>query len=249
MNIANEVIVLQKNRLKAQASLSRGDTPNLTLEDNPGFFQILFFAVVAGVIVALLVWFVGWLVQAKGDIIDWAINLGSLAFCLVVLLPFILVFFSAIRHASAPDFSLIRGFSWGHRLLASMTLAFLVVLFLKTCHILPLEPTYPFHGQNRFLTPGFLAWLVLTSLLMVTTACLSRLKSAASSAKRNSHLSAKVGVWLGESTGHLAELSHKANMAARQQVGLFGDDLAQNILILGAIGSGKTTRAVHPLLI
>jgi len=38
-------------------------------------------------------------------------------------------------------------------------------------------------------------------------------------------------------------------MAPGQNVALFGDDAAQNILILGATGSGKTTRAVQPLLL
>lgn len=56
------------------------------------------------------------------------------------------------------------------------------------------------------------------------------------------------GLWLGESTGDLAALSHNASIAAGLHVALFGDDAAQNIVILGAIGSGKTTRAVHPLL-
>jgi hypothetical protein len=56
------------------------------------------------------------------------------------------------------------------------------------------------------------------------------------------------GLWLGESTGLLSKLSHGVGMSPRQQVALFQDDAAQNILILGAIGTGKTTRAVHPLL-
>jgi hypothetical protein len=58
-----------------------------------------------------------------------------------------------------------------------------------------------------------------------------------------------LGLWLGQSTGILANFSHGASIAPHQQVGLFLDDLAQNILILGAIGSGKTTRAVYPFLI
>ncbi len=57
------------------------------------------------------------------------------------------------------------------------------------------------------------------------------------------------GLWLGQSTGHLSSLSHGVGMAPNQHVALFGDDAAQNILILGATGSGKTTRAVQPLLL
>jgi type IV secretory pathway TraG/TraD family ATPase VirD4 len=55
-------------------------------------------------------------------------------------------------------------------------------------------------------------------------------------------------LWLGESTGTLANRSHGANIAPRQGVTLPLADACQNILVLGAIGSGKTTRAMHPLL-
>jgi type IV secretory pathway TraG/TraD family ATPase VirD4 len=56
-------------------------------------------------------------------------------------------------------------------------------------------------------------------------------------------------LWLGESTGHLSSLHHSVGIVAKQAVTLSLEDAAQNILILGAIGSGKTTRAIHPLLI
>ena len=55
-------------------------------------------------------------------------------------------------------------------------------------------------------------------------------------------------LWLGESTGKLSNLWHPANLASHQQIGLTLPEACQNITILGAIGSGKTTRAMHPLL-
>lgn len=57
------------------------------------------------------------------------------------------------------------------------------------------------------------------------------------------------GLWLGHSTGELANLYHEANIASSLHVGLFLDDVAQNILVLGGIGSGKTTGIMHPLLL
>jgi type IV secretory pathway TraG/TraD family ATPase VirD4 len=54
---------------------------------------------------------------------------------------------------------------------------------------------------------------------------------------------------LGYSTGQLAQLSHGTSLAPHQHVTLTLEDATQNILILGGIGSGKTTRAMHPLLI
>lgn len=56
-------------------------------------------------------------------------------------------------------------------------------------------------------------------------------------------------LWLGESTGWLAALGHPASLAPRQQIGLGLNDATQNILIMGAIGSGKTTRVINPLLL
>ena len=56
------------------------------------------------------------------------------------------------------------------------------------------------------------------------------------------------GLWVGESTGWLSSLYHGAGIAPEQQITLGIEDAAQNILILGAIGSGKTTCAMHPLL-
>ena len=56
-------------------------------------------------------------------------------------------------------------------------------------------------------------------------------------------------LWLGKSTGRLAQLGHSTPLAPQQHVSLTLEDAAQNILILGGIGSGKTTRVVHPLLL
>ncbi len=56
-------------------------------------------------------------------------------------------------------------------------------------------------------------------------------------------------LWLGESTGWLSQKYHGTGIAAGQQVALSLPDACQNILVLGGIGSGKTTRAMHPLLL
>ncbi|MDX2164906.1 MAG: type IV secretion system DNA-binding domain-containing protein [Gammaproteobacteria bacterium] len=56
-------------------------------------------------------------------------------------------------------------------------------------------------------------------------------------------------LWLGRSTGMLSEASHGASIAARQNISLSIEDAAQNIIVLGGIGSGKTTRAINPILL
>lgn len=57
------------------------------------------------------------------------------------------------------------------------------------------------------------------------------------------------GLYLGASTGFLGSLSHGAGLKRGQNVVLSLEDSAQNILVLGGIGSGKTTRAIQPLLV
>jgi hypothetical protein len=55
-------------------------------------------------------------------------------------------------------------------------------------------------------------------------------------------------LWVGQSTGQLAKFAHGAGLPPKRQVCLSWQDAAQNIVIFGGIGSGKTTRAIHPLL-
>jgi type IV secretory pathway TraG/TraD family ATPase VirD4 len=59
----------------------------------------------------------------------------------------------------------------------------------------------------------------------------------------------RFALWIGRATGHLAGLGHTAGIARGSSVVLALPDAAQNVLVLGGIGSGKTTRAVNPLLL
>lgn len=59
----------------------------------------------------------------------------------------------------------------------------------------------------------------------------------------------KFSLWLGESTGLLASLWHRAGLAPDQHISLDIADACQNILVLGGIGSGKTTCVMQPLLL
>lgn len=56
-------------------------------------------------------------------------------------------------------------------------------------------------------------------------------------------------LWLGTSTGKLSNLSHGSGIAPNQSVTLNLQDASQNILVLGGIGSGKTTCVMQPLLL
>ncbi|MDP1575125.1 MAG: type IV secretion system DNA-binding domain-containing protein [Coxiellaceae bacterium] len=66
---------------------------------------------------------------------------------------------------------------------------------------------------------------------------------------KKSFESSGFGLWLGQSTGVLSSLWHKAGMKEGQQVTLTLEDACQNILVLGGIGSGKTTGVMQPILL
>ena len=57
------------------------------------------------------------------------------------------------------------------------------------------------------------------------------------------------GLYLGESTGKFYNLWHKASIKANQNIVLSLKDATHNILTLGAIGSGKTSRVMRPILL
>lgn len=52
---------------------------------------------------------------------------------------------------------------------------------------------------------------------------------------------------IGTATGRLITLGHGAGITKGQRLTLIGDDAAQNILVYGGIGAGKTTRMINPL--
>jgi len=57
------------------------------------------------------------------------------------------------------------------------------------------------------------------------------------------------GLFMGQTTGRLEDLNHSTAVARGQKLTLSLQDATQNILVLGGIGSGKTTRAMQPMLL
>jgi len=56
-------------------------------------------------------------------------------------------------------------------------------------------------------------------------------------------------LFLGTSTGLFTELWHTTSLAKNQNVFLSASDAAKNILVLGGIGSGKTSAVIQPLML
>ena len=101
------------------------------------------------------------------------------------------------------------------------------------------------------LWPLWVGWMIITLAFFIHWQWSNRAAYRATVAlgSHDEENNDEFRLWLGASTGRLAQLGHSANLAPKQQVSLTLEDATQNILILGGIGSGKTTRAMHPLLI
>lgn len=57
-----------------------------------------------------------------------------------------------------------------------------------------------------------------------------------------------LALYVGTSTGELSKRGHASGIWANQAVYLSNDAACQNIVVMGGIGAGKTTRVINPLL-
>lgn len=97
---------------------------------------------------------------------------------------------------------------------------------------------------------GLWAWLGMPFVMGLIEVRQQKTRSAAVTKPSDAPvLTQGFGLYLGESTGRLLAQGHGAGIAANHLVGLTLEDACQNIAIFGGIGSGKTTRAIQPLLV
>lgn len=118
-----------------------------------------------------------------------------------------------------------------------------VVLFQIV--LIPLHLLVP----NLFKGLGWWNFAVLFGGGFVSVFVLGLLNARQKIPRGSSSPSHHFGLYIGTSTGIFGKLSHGAAIRKGQNVVLGLQDAAQNILVLGGIGSGKTTRAVQPLLV
>lgn len=266
----------RERRSNTQPHFKRGNLPNVALTSNLPVKHVILGGFFVGTVISVILWLIlsYFKVEKAGEYAFRSFDFIVLGFW---LLPFFMIIIPAIRFMKWPYWKVWRQYPKAERWVACGALAFLLVgisdqyvvpfiqdrLGLKYSR--PYETTINIPGRHpkvihyngvrrAFSMKEF--WIYYWPLTIIGLYAfmhwLSRQKQEKvklSKVKETNLDSLPFRLWLGESTGWLSNLWHPANIAGRQQIGLSLEDAAQNILILGAIGSGKTTRAVHPLLI
>jgi hypothetical protein len=268
--IIEELRALKRNGF--HQTLSRGTVPPVQFTNHPltwsggRIFLSVALLVLIGDTIALL-----WFKQLDFfTAIDRAANTSLLAglsvALLYYLLPILRVFGFILWHRQRPPRYILNQFSRGQQFVCLSLIALgLVYLFnhgypaiaysLRTHHL-------PHHGFSHrpYVTVG---WHIAVIVLGVTIILgflvpylfpreLKPRKTqfkGARSRESGSGATMPFGLWLGRSTGHLASLWHQAGITANLDIVLTTDDAAQNIVVLGGIGAGKTTRLMQPLLV
>ena len=315
---ADFVSDLRIRRALASNGISYGAKPNVSFNTNMNALGLIgaaiIFALIAWVIVFALEYFLLKHFISTSIAISQANDVGWVIFFATLTLPYIKMFWHAIKQKQIPNFYNWQFYTATEKTISNIAVAFLLVgiinqiyIFAVELHVvapspiisttinnfwqergeyyrnikqkdvssnanstlfflnarsqdidnLPSSPVLKNIELNEFAK--FILWGMLSLILCIfTPIATKRSISKATNTNQTKAINKKAltndqntpfGLWLGQSTVWLSSLSHGVGMASNQQVALFGDDAAQNILILGATGSGKTTSAVKPLLL
>lgn len=260
-----------RRRKGHQQTPVRGTIPRVNLTNNPTlwtggwiFFGTGLLVFIAATITRMLADNAS-LSSAADQALGYGIIIGFIMALLYYLLPLLHVLSFMVRHQHRPPRHSLTRFSAGQKFISLALIA--LGLFYGFNHLYPsiryaLQSHHrPYHGlsHHAFMAVWWhsaLAVLGITLVLAVLAPLLfpkelkprpKRFKGPQSD-DNTSRASYPFGLWLGRSTGHLARLWHRAGLAPHQDIVLSTDDAAQNILVLGGIGAGKTTRLMQPLL-
>jgi hypothetical protein len=268
--IVEELRALKRKGLSQ--NLSRGTVPNVQLTNDPltwrGWWIFLGTALLVfiGDTIALL-----WLKNLDFfAAIDRAAGIGIISGLAVALLyyllPILRVLGFTLWHKQRPPRHIFNQFSGGQKFVCLALIAFGLVYLFN--HVYPAIEYYlrthrlPRHwfSHHSYVT----AWWPIAVIVLALTIVLgflvpllfprelrprkTRFKGARSDDLGSSAIS-PFALWVGRSTGRLASLWHQAGIAANLDIALTTEDAAQNILVLGGIGAGKTTRLMQPLLV
>jgi type IV secretory pathway TraG/TraD family ATPase VirD4 len=198
----------------------------------------LLFCVVVGAALSYSFEYLG-LPGAKRYLIPIVIGL----FFIFWFLPILVFFKVAIRAGHIPWATYQTVFSWKARFCFPLVVSYFFFVVLDALTNKGLSAVFAKFGV---FGAGLIFNLAVAYFLFSIPKFLAKKGLTIKTAKAEGDL--PFGLYLGTSTGHLGSLSHGAAILGGQNITLSLEDAAQNICVFGGIGSGKTTRAVQPLL-
>lgn len=251
---------------------TRGESPDIQLSNTSFDWKrglrlfigsTLVFFVIAAIFFA---WFKHFgFVAATGEGLHIALILGFYVTIIYYLFPILKMFAFMIWHRRRPPRSLLSQFSLDQKIASLLLISYWIFYLFN--HLYPSvqwslqHDRLPIHifSSHPFVSIGWHIAVIVIVLAGLLGVIFPRLLPITSNASLTSTKPKKgnrkeknepiFGLWVGRSTGHLARLWHGTGMSANIEVTLELKDAAQNILVLGGIGAGKTTRLMQPLLV
>jgi type IV secretory pathway TraG/TraD family ATPase VirD4 len=266
---------IRQHRATSPAEPLRGAIPVLDepTELKDDFWEQVAKAVACGLLFSFLGWLSGYGLHYffywKNDGAGLGFSIGLMVY---FMWPVVAWLFFLCRHQKIPDPYFFGSYKPLHKFACFLVSAFLIYLVVD--YLYPyihafslrhhwselsvyLSNKYPWPPLSKIIPTGkndalpihpFFVWLIIFISIIIVGVAFQAYRHR----KQFRHV-AKVDpgfkLWLGFSSGKLSSLAHGAGLASSQKISLSVEDAAQNILVLGGIGSGKTTRAIHPLLI
>jgi type IV secretory pathway TraG/TraD family ATPase VirD4 len=233
---------------KTARPLMRGNIPTIRkLSDVNSFFRLIQYTGLFAGLFALWGWAYNYFTKAGLSVTVVAETGGAIAFFCYGLWPFVLWMMKWTKQNSIPDANCLSHLGRWHVEVCIMVVA---LIFVGVGNILPTLLDHPPLTDNYgWLFFIWMATFLLMGLIVPRLVRAMRHAEQGIDPHKASQSATHFGLWIGRSTGQLTELSHGSGLAPQQHIALSLEDAAQNILVLGGTGSGKTTRAMHPYLV
>lgn len=261
-NIVEQLRNLRQQGLNTKAF--RGKLPNVKINND-----LLQFRFIGIFITGALLGFIGATIffmshkhkglwDAMG--VSWGFGLESGFFVTLFyfIYPLLLVVIFMLFNYRRPTRDFLERFTWDQSIgcLALITFGIFylfnhltptILVSLQTSH----WPTHWLSTKPYIALPWYTQGVLVIVIAIILTFLVPFLfpETVKNKSLSLSKIKTNFGLWLGKSTGRLARLWHKTGMAGNLNIALSIEDAAQNILVLGGIGAGKTTRLMQPLLV
>lgn len=234
--------------------MQRGDTSEQALVPQSDFKAFFFLFWIMMFCISLTVTLTGiWLMPKlwansnyvyKGQHNGFEIFMGCLT---GAVLPALIL--AAYRHAKIV-------YNYFHPFIFLLNFGFIALLMLFFPSLHKYHTEYEFTATLLVITSTALVLTVFRAIskigrlmLVARTSLTKKQKAATAASMITVDQKPSFKVWVGTASGTFARLGHAASIAPGVDVELVLQEAAQNMIIFGGIGSGKTTRMVHPTLI